>query len=52
MTLFSNREDFDRTIVKFVVEIDNITENLLPDLEVTYPLPISDSVGVAFENNG
>lgn len=52
VALFSNRENFDRNIVKFTVRIDNITENLLPDLGIAYPTALSDSVGITFENNG
>lgn len=52
VTLFSNRENFDRNIIRFFVSITNITENLLPDLELDYPPDTNGCVGIGFRNNG
>ena len=54
VTLFSNRENFDRSIIKFFVRITNITENLLPDLELDCPPETNGNnfIGIGFLNNG
>ena len=52
VALFSNKEDVERNIIKFSVFVDDIEENLSPDIECVMVEDNSDPITAHFSNTG